>query len=76
MLLFGINNQSTNAMVKLQRVSIMRDDPRQRGRNWQAPLDVRTNGIECAPGYQPTHCVGLFPNVPVTTVALAKEQNL
>ena len=76
MLLFQLNHQSANAMVKLHRVSILRDDPRQRGRNWQAPLDIRTDGIECGPGFQPTHCFDIFPNVPVTTIALAKEQHV
>ena len=75
-LLFQLNHQSANAMVKLHRVSILRDDPRQRGRNWQAPLDIRTDGIECAPGYQPTHCFGIFPNVPATTITLAKDQHV
>lgn len=54
----------------------MRDDPRQRGRNWQAPLEVRTDNVECPPGYQPSHCVSLFPNVAITALAIAKEQNL
>ena len=54
----------------------MRDDPRQRGRNWQAPLEVRTDSVDCPPGYQPSHCVGLFPNVPITAIAIAKEHHL
>lgn len=54
----------------------MRDDPRQRPRGWQAPLEVRTDPIECPPGFQPSHCIHVFPTVPVTALALAKEQNM
>jgi len=75
-LLFQISKQSANITIQLNRVSIMRDDPRQRGRNWQAPLEVRTDNVECPPGYQPSHCVSLFPNVAITALAIAKEQHL
>lgn len=75
-LLFTINNQSGNSIIQHHRVSIMRDDPRQRGRNFQAPMDLRTDSVECPPGYQPRYCVGLFPKVPVTAVALAKDNGL
>lgn len=61
---------------QLVRVSIMRDDPRQRSRNWQGPLTLRTGGTECEPGYQPSHCVHLFPNIATTTLAVAKAQKL
>ena len=54
----------------------MRDDPRQRGRAWQAPLEVRTDPIECLPGFQPSHCVHFFPAVPITALAIAREQGL
>lgn len=75
-LLFTINNQSGSAPIQQHRVSIMRDDPRQRGRNFQAPMDLRTDNIECPPGFQPRYCVGIFPKVPVTAVALAKNQGM
>lgn len=63
-------------MSQLIRVSIIRDDPRQRSRNWQAPLTLRVGGTECEPGYQPSHCVHLFPNISTTTLAIAKNQRL
>ena len=75
-LLFGLNKQSSTVVIPLHRVSILREDPRQRGRNWQAPMEVRLDGMECAPGYQPTLCIAIYPNVPVSVVALAKEQKL
>lgn len=75
-LLFSLNNQTSTVIVPLHRVSILREDPRQRGRNWQAPMELRLDGIECAPGYQPTFCVGIYPNVPITATGLAKEQKL
>jgi lethal(2) giant larvae protein len=75
-LIFNLSTQSAVVKIKLVRVSIMRDDPRQRGRNWQAPLTLRTGGVECEPGYQPSHCVHLFPNVATTTLAIAKDQGL
>ena len=75
-LLFAINNQSGSAPIQHHRVSIMRDDPRQRGRNFQAPMDLRTDNIECPPGFQPRYCVGVFPKVPITAVALAKDQGM
>ena len=76
LLLFSLKNQSSTIVIPLHRVSILRDDPRQRGRNWQAPMELRLDGIECAPGYQPIFCVGIFPNVSVTAIGLAKEQKL
>lgn len=57
-------------------VSIMREDPRQRGRAWQAPLQIRTDPIECSPGYQPSHCVHFFPAVQVTALAIDTEHKL
>lgn len=76
LLLLQLNNQSATLTIPLHRVSILRDDPRQRGRNWQAPMEIRLEGIECAPGYQPIFCVGLFPNVPITAIGFAKEQQM
>ncbi len=73
---FSLNNQSATAIISLHRVSILREDPRQRGRNWQAPMEVRLDGIECGPGYQPTSCISIFPNVMITVVSLAKDQKL
>lgn len=75
-LLYNINSQSAVINIKLVRVSVMRDDPRQRSRNWRAPLTLRTGGTECEPGYQPSHCIHLFPNVSTTTLAIAKDQRL
>lgn len=75
-LLFRLNKQSSSVTIPLHRVSILRDDPRQRGRNWQAPMELRLGSIECAPGYQPSFCIGIFPNVPVSAVGFAKEQKL
>jgi hypothetical protein len=54
----------------------MRDDPRQKTRGWQAPLEVRTDPIECLPGFQPSHCIHFFPAVPITALAIAKELSL
>ena len=54
----------------------MRDDPRQRTRGWQPPLEVRTDPISCLPGFQPTHCVHFFPAVSVTALAINKDQSL
>ena len=76
LLLFRLNNQSSTVTIPLHRVSILRDDPRQKGRNWQSPMELRLDGIECDPGYQPIFCVGIFPNIPVTTIGFAKEQKL
>jgi lethal(2) giant larvae protein len=75
-LIFSLSSQSSVVDMKLVRVSIMRDDPRQRSRNWQAPLTLRTGGVECPPGYHPFHCIHLFPNVSTTTLAIAKDQRL
>ncbi|CAI8051354.1 LLGL scribble cell polarity complex component 2 [Geodia barretti] len=75
-LIFSLSSQSSVIDMKLVRVSIMRDDPRQRSRNWQAPLTLRTGGVECPPGYHPSHCIHLFPNVSTTTLAIAKDQRL
>ena len=75
-LLFSLNNQSSTVIIPLHRVSILREDPRQRGRNWQAPMELRLEGIDCGPGYQPNACISIFPNVPVTVVSLAKEQKM
>lgn len=75
-LLFNLNNQSSTVMISLHRVSILREDPRQHGRNWQSPMELRLDGIECAPGYQPSFCIMIFPNIPITALALAKEQKL
>lgn len=76
LLLFQLSNQSSSSTIPLHRVSILRDDPRQKGRNWQAPMELRLDGVECAPGYQPQFCVGLFPNIPITAVGFAKEHKL
>ena len=54
----------------------MRDDPRQKVRGWQAPLEVRTDVIECSPGFQPSHCIHFFPSVSITAFGLAKEQGV
>ena len=54
----------------------MRDDPRQRTRGWQAPLEIRSDAIECSPGFQPSHGIHFFPAVPVTSLAIAKQQGL
>ncbi|XP_019850338.1 PREDICTED: lethal(2) giant larvae protein homolog 2-like [Amphimedon queenslandica] len=75
-LLLTTNNQTADRTIILLRVSIMRDDPRQRPRGWQAPLEVRTDPIACLPGFQPTHCIHLFPTVAVSALAIAKEQGL
>ena len=74
-LLVHLSHPSLSSL-QLVKVSIMRDDPRQRGRNWQAPLEVRMDSVECGPGYQPSHSIGLFPNVTVTALAIAKQQHL
>ena len=76
LLLFQLSNQSSTTTILLHRVSILRDDPRQRGRNWQGPMELRLDGVECAPGYQPRFCVGLFPNISVTAIGFAKEYKL
>lgn len=76
LLLFQLNNQSSTVVIPLHRVSILRDDPRQRGRNWQSPLELQLEGIECAPGYQPIFCIAIFPNIPITAIGFAKEQKL
>jgi lethal(2) giant larvae protein len=75
-LLLTINNQRADRTIILLRVSIMRDDPRQKTRGWQAPLEVRTDPIECLPGFQPSHCIHFFPAVPITALAIAKELSL
>lgn len=75
-LLFNLNKQSSTVIIPLHRVSILREDPRQRGRNWQAPMELRLDGIECDPGYQPVNCISVFPNVPITAVGFAKELQL
>lgn len=54
----------------------MREDPRQLGRNFQNPLEIRADEIESAPGFHPTLCVHLFPAASITAVGLAKEQQL
>ena len=76
LLLFQLNNQSSTITIPLHRVSILRDDPRQRGRNWQAPMELRLDAIECAPGYQPSFCLGIFPNIPIIAIGFAKENKL
>ncbi len=54
----------------------MREDPRQSKRGWHTPLELRTDPIECSPGFQPSHAVHFFPAVPVTSIAIAKDQGL
>ena len=62
--------------IQLNRVSIMREDPRQNKRGWQSPLELRKDPIECAPGFQPSHAIHFFPAVPVTAIAISKDHGL
>jgi len=72
----SLTNQSSTVIIPLHRVSILREDPRQRGRNWQAPMELRLDSMDCDSGYHPTSCISIYPNVPVTVVSLAKEQKM
>lgn len=54
----------------------MREDPRQNKRGWQSPIELRTDPIECSPGFQPSHAIHFFPAVPVTSIAIANDQGL
>ena len=72
----NLKKQSSIVVIPLHRVSILREDPRQRGRNWHAPMELRLDGVECGPGYQPFNCIGIFPNVPITVIGFAKDHKL
>eukprot|EP00731_Ephydatia_muelleri_P029308 Em0020g952a len=71
-----LSTQSAHFTIPVVRASILREDPRQLGRNFQNPLEVRADEIESPPGFHPVLCVHLFPAASITAVALAKEQQL
>lgn len=45
-------------------------------RKWEGPIMLRSDHLECPPGYQPELLVQLMPPSQVTAMASAPELNL
>lgn len=45
-------------------------------RKWEGPIMLKSNQLECRPGYQPELLVQLMPPSQVTSLASAPELNL
>jgi len=45
-------------------------------RKWEGPIQLKSDRLECSPGYQPVLLVQLMPPSQVTVMASAPELNM